>query len=60
MKASLALHRFFLANAVNVGNIGRQAYFASGSLNVVVIPEPQAALLGGLGLLPLLRRRRIA
>jgi hypothetical protein len=32
-------------------------YFTQGSLNVVVIPEPRAALLGGLGLLALLRRR---
>jgi autotransporter-associated beta strand protein len=51
---------FGLANAVNVGNTGRQAYFANGSLNVFVIPEPSAALLGGLGLLALMRRRRFA
>lgn len=49
---------FGLANAVDVGNTGRQAYFADGSLAVVIIPEPSAALLGGLGLLALLRRRR--
>jgi autotransporter-associated beta strand protein len=30
----------------------------SGQVNLVVIPEPRAALLGGLGLLALLRRRR--
>jgi autotransporter-associated beta strand protein len=55
----------------NLGNFGsgaafdidgisgsRLAYFEEGSLNLVVIPEPRAALLGGLGLLALLRRRR--
>ena len=30
----------------------------TGDLNLIVIPEPRAALLGGLGLLALLRRRR--
>ena len=39
-------------------NNGKKGYFTSGSLNVVVIPEPRAALLGGLGLFALLRRRR--
>jgi fibronectin-binding autotransporter adhesin len=48
---------FGIANAADVGG-GRQAYFQSGSLQVVVIPEPRAALLGGLGVLLLLRRRR--
>jgi autotransporter-associated beta strand protein len=43
--------------AYDFGN-GKKGYFTSGSLNVVVIPEPQAALLGGLGLLCLLRRKR--
>ncbi len=38
---------------------GNKGYFTSGSLNVVIIPEPRAALLGGLGLLALLRRRRV-
>ena len=39
---------------------GNKAYFDEGSLTVTVaaIPEPSAALLGGLGLLVLLRRRR--
>jgi hypothetical protein len=45
-----------LANAVSIGE-GKSAYFESGSLNLVVIPEPSAALLGGLGMLVLLRRR---
>jgi autotransporter-associated beta strand protein len=49
---------FGFDNRVAVGSLGRQAYFTSGSLNVVVIPEPRAALLGGVGLLMLLRRRR--
>jgi autotransporter-associated beta strand protein len=48
---------FGIANAAPVGT-GRYAYFTNGSLAVVVIPEPAAALLGGLGLLTLLRRRR--
>lgn len=48
---------FGIANAVTVGT-GRYAYFQNGSLAVVVIPEPAAALLGGLGILTLLRRRR--
>ena len=46
-----------LGNAFDLGG-GRSAYFQSGSLQVVVIPEPSAALLGGLSLLALLRRRR--
>ena len=45
------------ANAFSVG-AGKSAYFQNGSLELVVIPEPGAALLGGLGMLCLLRRRR--
>jgi len=46
-----------LANALTLGN-GNQAYFQLGSLQLVIIPEPGVALLGGIGLLALLRRRR--
>lgn len=46
-------------NAYDLGN-GKSAYLQQNSLQVVVIPEPSAALLGGLGLLALLRRRRSA
>jgi len=44
-------------NAYDLGG-GRIAYFESGSLNLVVVPEPAACLLGGIGALLLLRRRR--
>jgi autotransporter-associated beta strand protein len=37
---------------------GRGAYFETGSLAMVVIPEPSVAILTGLGALALLRRRR--
>jgi autotransporter-associated beta strand protein len=46
-----------LANPFDFGN-GKQAYFQSGSLQVVVIPEPSTWLLGGLGAIGLLLRRR--
>jgi hypothetical protein len=51
------IDNFGIANAVPVGT-GRHAYFTNGSLAVVVIPEPAAALLGSLGLLAMLRRKR--
>jgi autotransporter-associated beta strand protein len=55
---STNLGNFGLANAYDIGS-GRTAYFQSGSLQLVVIPEPNvAALLGGLGMILLLRRRR--
>lgn len=44
-------------NALDFGN-GKSGYFQNGSLQVVVVPEPRAALIGGIGLLALLRRRR--
>ena len=44
-------------SAVSVA-AGKSAYFTNGSLQLVVIPEPRAALLGSLGMLMLLRRRR--
>jgi autotransporter-associated beta strand protein len=54
------LDHFGIGEAFEIGG-GRGAYFSPGSLQLVVvpvlIPEPSAALLGGLGLLALLRRR---
>lgn len=46
-------------NAYNLG-AGKSAYFQTGSMQLVIeaIPEPAAAILGSLGLLTLLRRRR--
>ncbi|WP_193211339.1 beta strand repeat-containing protein [Luteolibacter marinus] len=44
-------------NALDLGG-GRFAYFGEGSLTAIVVPEPSIALLGGFGLLGLLRRRR--
>lgn len=52
-----ALANNSLETAYDLGG-GRSAYFQSGSLQLVVIPEPRAALLGGIGMLALLRRRR--
>ena len=45
------------ATAFDVG-FDRKAYFQQGSLQLVVIPEAQTTLLGGIGVLALLRRRR--
>ena len=47
-----------LGSAYDIGG-GRSAYFQKGSLQLVVIPESSTALLGGLGLLAMLRRRRV-
>jgi autotransporter-associated beta strand protein len=52
-----ALANNSIATAYDLGG-DRKAYYQQGSLQLVVIPEPSAALLGGLGVLTLLRRRR--
>jgi hypothetical protein len=54
---STNLDHFGLANAYDIGG-GRSAYFQNGSLQLVVIPEPHAAWLGGIGVLLIFRRRR--
>lgn len=41
---------FGLANAASVGTLGRSAYFQSGSLQLVIVPEPATIALAGLGL----------
>ncbi len=53
---------FGLENAASVGTGGRTAYFQSGSLQLVVVPEPGtlAILAGGVIGLAVLRRRRAA
>jgi fibronectin-binding autotransporter adhesin len=48
-----------VSSPFDFGN-GKSGYFQEGSLQAVIIPEPRAALLGGIGLLILLRRRRPA
>jgi hypothetical protein len=47
-----------LVNAFDIGG-GRSAYFEEGSLRLIVIPESSTILLGRLGLLALVRRRRL-
>ena len=46
-----------ILNPQALGN-GKQGYFKEGSFQAVIIPEPATALLGSLGMLVLLRRRR--
>jgi len=56
----------FVDTSVSVSDFNRVGFLLGGNLNVdtvqfnniTVVPEPSAALLGGLGLLALLRRRR--
>ena len=45
---------------VNLSSVGGSSTESNTSLNLVAVPEPSAALLGGLGALALLRRRRVA
>lgn len=52
----LANSRLFQNGAFVFGGTGTNGIDAS--FNVVTVPEPSAALLGGLGMLALLRRRR--
>jgi len=54
---STNLENLGLENAYALGG-GKSAYFQSGSLQLVVIPETSSLILGGLGLLSVLRRRR--
>ncbi|MBN8459482.1 MAG: autotransporter-associated beta strand repeat-containing protein [Verrucomicrobia bacterium] len=46
-----------VSNMFDFGN-GKLGYFEQGSLRAVIVPESSIALLGGLGALGLLRRRR--
>lgn len=46
-----------IGSPADLGN-GKFGYFQEGSFQAVIIPEPSTALLGGLGVLVLLRRRR--
>jgi MYXO-CTERM domain-containing protein len=56
----------FLDTTLSVTDFNRAGFLLGGNLdvdtvqftNITVVPEPSAALLGGLGLLALLRRRR--
>jgi hypothetical protein len=47
------LANFGFENRTSVGSIGRQAYFESGSLQVVVVPEPATSPLVAAGLIGL-------
>ena len=49
---SISFERLANVGAVNAFDLGggKSAYFQSGSLQVIVVPEPNAGLIGGLGL----------
>ena len=47
------LANFGFENRTSVGSIGRQAYFESGSLQVIVVPEPATSPLVAAGLIGL-------
>ena len=49
---SISFDRLANVGAVNAFDLGdgKSAYFQSGSLQVIVVPEPDACLIGGLGL----------
>jgi hypothetical protein len=49
---------FFRWSGADVGGSGSRDEFALDNISITAVPEPSAALLGGLGLLALLRRRR--
>jgi MYXO-CTERM domain-containing protein len=54
---STNIAHFGIGNALDLGG-EKYAYFQSGSLAVTIVPEPAAALLGAVGALAFLRRRR--
>lgn len=54
----LAAYGVVDSTANGLGSSSNQAFFDDVRLNIVPVPEPSAALLGGLGMLALLRRRR--
>ena len=55
----LGIQNWGEANKYTLG-ANKFAWFEQGSLDLVVVPEPGAALLGSIGMLALLRRRRSA
>lgn len=55
--SSLNIENWGEANKFTLG-ANKFAWFEQGSLTLVVVPEPGAALLGSIGMLALLRRRR--
>jgi hypothetical protein len=53
-----AADRWWDGGTDDLAGNGNLAFFKPGSLRVEIIPEPSALLLGGLGMLALLHRRR--